>query len=42
MDREVVVDGTLVSSRMPDDIPAFNREMLKLFSRVKRSAGRAA
>jgi len=31
MDREVVVDNNLVSSRRPDDIPAFNREMLKLF-----------
>ncbi len=32
MDREVVVDGNLVSSRKPDDIPAFNREMIQLFS----------
>jgi protease I len=32
-DREVVVDGNLVTSRKPDDIPAFNREMIKLFSR---------
>jgi deglycase len=32
VDEEVVVDGNLVSSRNPDDIPAFNREMLKLFS----------
>src|SRR5579872_5187906 len=35
VDQEVVVDGKLVSSRKPDDIPAFNREMLKLFSQVK-------
>jgi deglycase len=42
MDQEVVVDGKLVSSRKPDDIPAFNREMLKLFSQVKRPAKRAA
>jgi protease I len=42
MDQEVVVDGKLVSSRKPDDIPAFNREMLKLFSQVKRPAGRVA
>jgi len=33
VDQEVVVDGNLVSSRKPDDIPAFNREMLKLFGR---------
>jgi putative intracellular protease/amidase len=24
VDQEVVVDGNLVSSRKPDDIPAFN------------------
>ena len=34
IDEEVVVDGKLVTSRKPDDIPAFNREMIKLFSRV--------
>ena len=33
IDEEVVVDGKLVTSRWPDDIPAFNREMIKLFSR---------
>ncbi|QKZ14284.1 type 1 glutamine amidotransferase domain-containing protein [Spirosoma sp. KUDC1026] len=33
IDQEVVVDGNLVSSRKPDDIPAFNREMVKLFAR---------
>lgn len=32
VDEEVVVDGKMVSSRQPSDIPAFNREMLKLFS----------
>jgi protease I len=32
VDEEVVVDGNLVTSRKPDDIPAFNREMLKLFA----------
>jgi protease I len=31
-DDEVVVDGTLVTSRKPDDIPAFNREMVRVFS----------
>lgn len=30
-DREVCIDGNLVTSRKPDDIPAFNREMLALF-----------
>lgn len=32
VDREVVRDGNWVSSRKPDDIPAFNREMVSLFS----------
>jgi protease I len=32
IDEEVVVDGNLVSSRKPDDIPAFNREMIRLFA----------
>ena len=35
-DEEVVVDGNLVSSRKPDDIPAFNREMIKLFAQGRR------
>jgi protease I len=33
VDQEVCVDGNLVTSRNPDDIPAFNREMQKLFAR---------
>jgi protease I len=33
IDEEVCVDGNLVTSRKPDDIPAFNREMQKLFAR---------
>ena len=28
-DSEVVTDGTLISSRTPEDLPAFNRELLK-------------
>jgi protease I len=32
VDEEVVVDGSLVTSRKPDDLPAFNQEMLALFS----------
>jgi protease I len=31
-DEEVVVDGQLVTSRQPSDIPAFNREMVRVFS----------
>ena len=34
VDQEVVVDGNLVTSRQPDDIPAFNRGMIELFSRA--------
>lgn len=34
LDQDVVVDGNWVTSRQPDDIPAFNREMLELFSRI--------
>lgn len=32
VDEEVVVDDNLVTSRKPDDIPAFNREVLKMFA----------
>lgn len=32
VDKEVVKDKKLVTSRKPDDIPAFNEEMIKLFS----------
>jgi protease I len=40
VNEEVVVDRGLVTSRSPDDIPAFNREMIKLFAnaRAKQSA----
>jgi len=32
VDKEVVSDRNLVTSRKPDDIPAFNREMIRLFA----------
>jgi protease I len=32
VDEEVVVDGKLVTSRKPDDLPAFNRALIKLFA----------
>lgn len=38
VDQEVVVDRNLVSSRKPDDIPAFNREMINLFSHARAGA----
>jgi len=34
-DNEVVRDGNWVSSRQPGDLPAFNREMLALFSQTR-------
>lgn len=33
VDREVVSDGSLVTSRKPDDIPAFNRAMIQAFAK---------
>jgi protease I len=35
VDEEVVVDGNLVTSRKPSDIPAFNRAILELLERVR-------
>lgn len=32
VDEVCVVDGTLVTSRKPDDIPAFNQAMIELFA----------
>ena len=32
VDRQVVRDGNWVSSRQPDDLPLFNREMIALFA----------
>jgi protease I len=34
LDQEVVVDGFIVTSRKPDDLPAFNREMVALIART--------
>jgi protease I len=34
VDQEVVVDGNIVTSRNPGDLPAFNRELLELFARA--------
>lgn len=33
VDQEVVSENGLVTSRKPDDIPAFNREMISLFAK---------
>jgi protease I len=40
VDKEVVVDGNLVTSRQPDDIPAFNREFMRLLAEVPKPARR--
>ncbi|MGN6715957.1 MAG: type 1 glutamine amidotransferase domain-containing protein [Candidatus Binatia bacterium] len=32
LDQEVVVDARLVTSRKPDDIPAFNQKMIEVFA----------
>ena len=37
VDEEVVVDNGLVSSRKPDDIPAFNRKMIEEFAEGKHA-----
>jgi protease I len=34
-DKECIRDGSWVSSRKPDDLPAFNREMVKMFAEVQ-------
>ena len=31
VDEEVVVDGNLVTSRKPDDLPAFNEKLVEMF-----------
>jgi protease I len=35
VDEQVVVDHQLITSRRPDDIPAFNREILRVFSQSR-------
>ena len=32
VDKEVVVDGNLITSRQPNDIPAFNRDMIAVIA----------
>jgi len=41
-DEPVVRDGNFVSSRQPDDIPAFNREMITLFAESRTKKDKAA
>jgi len=42
VDEEMVRDGNVVSSRKPDDIPAFNRGMIELFAEAKSKSRKAA
>src|ERR687889_929359 len=42
VDEEVVVDNGLVTSRKPDDIPAFNEKMLEEFAEGTHRAQKAA
>jgi protease I len=42
VDQEVVVDDQLVTSRQPSDLPAFNREMLRIFSEAAARKQKAA
>jgi protease I len=35
-DKEVVVDGNLVTSRYPGDLPAFMRETIRMVNRIKK------
>jgi protease I len=37
-DQEVIRDGNWVSSRQPDDIPAFNREVISLFGEKREKS----
>jgi protease I len=39
VDEEVVVDRGLVTSRWPDDIPAFNRKMIEEFAEGNHEPG---
>lgn len=44
VDREVVTDGNLITSRKPDDLPAFNRTLIEMLASgpAKREAATAA
>ncbi len=41
-DSEVVVDGNLITSRQPSDLPAFMREIMKMFRTASSAETRAA
>ena len=39
VDREVVVDGSIITSRNPNDLPAFNAAILEEFSQGRSAVG---
>ena len=38
VDEQVVTDGCLITSRKPDDIPAFNKTIIREFSHTHAAA----
>jgi protease I len=40
VDKEVVVDKGLITSRNPDDIPAFNQAMIEEFAHANAMAAK--
>jgi protease I len=42
VDQEVVVDSGLVTSRKPDDLPAFCKKLVEEFSGARQLAGAGA
>lgn len=42
VDEEAVVDRDLLTSRSPDDLPAFNRELITLFATARNRARQVA
>ncbi len=41
VDQEVVSDKGIVTSRKPDDLPAFNRQIIELFAEGDQSSKRS-
>lgn len=41
VDQDAVVDGNIVTSRSPDDIPVFNQHMVRLFAEKKPALSRS-
>ena len=42
VDREVVIDGQFITSRKPDDIPAFNEALIEAVGRGAQQGRTAA